>query len=180
MYDYLAERKGWTLDYTKKVHQQLEASAKEVGLQYDFDRAIPANSFKAHRFSHLAATHNLQGVAEERLFSAYFTEGKNIDDAATLVGLGEDIGIPTGEVATMLEGDEFSNNVRRDLYDAQQVGVTGVPFFVLGNKFAVSGAQPPEIFLEALQKAYQESSKVKREATLDNTDGPSCTTEGDC
>ncbi|MCW3118958.1 MAG: disulfide bond formation protein DsbA [Chitinophagaceae bacterium] len=180
VYDYLAERKGWTRDYTKKVHHQLEVTAKEVGLDYDFDRAIPANSLKAHRFSHLAARYHVQDVAEERLFSAYFKEGKNIDDIATLVELGKELGIPAEEVNNVLQSDEYAKEVQQDIYKAQQVGVRGVPFFVFDNKYAVSGAQPSEVFLQTLKRSYQEFENESHTTASSDADGASCSTDGDC
>jgi len=121
VYDYLAERKGWNPDYSRKVHYQLEATAKEVGLEYDFDRAIPANSFKAHRFSHLAAKYNLQDVAEERLFAAYFTEGRNIDDNETLIQLGNDMGLDPVEVTRALENGDYGDAVEELDWSAGEI-----------------------------------------------------------
>jgi len=180
VYDYLAERKGWNPDYSRKVHYQLEATAKEVGLEYDFDRAIPANSFKAHRFSHLAAKYNLQDVAEERLFAAYFTEGRNIDDNETLIQLGNDMGLDPVEVTRALENGDYGDAVRKDINDAARVGVRGVPFFVFNDKYAVSGAQPSDIFLQALQKSYAEYEKEMNPVTTEIIDGATCSTDGDC
>ena len=158
VYDYLADKKGWTPDYSKKVHDQVSATAQEAGLEYDFDKAVPANSFKAHRLSHLAASHGLQDLAEERLFAAYFTEGKNIDDTATLVRLGTEIGLPADEVNRALQTDEYTSEVHQDLAEARQVGVRAVPFFVFDDKYAVSGAQPSDVFLGALEKSYLEQA----------------------
>ena len=92
IYEVLAEKKGWTIDYAKKANAHVTQLAKEVGLTFDFDRVIPANSFLAHRLTHLAAKHDLQDLAEEQLFKAYFTEGKNIDDKEVLTLIGINIG----------------------------------------------------------------------------------------
>src|SRR5699024_7575920 len=135
-YEHLAESKGWTLDYSRKVHDNLTESAKEVGLDYNFDKSIPANTFKAHRLAYLAAKHDLQNKAEEHLFRAHFTEGKNIDDDEALVDLGIEIGLPEEEIHQMLRGDLYADEVKDDIAKARQVGVQGVPFFVLNNKYA--------------------------------------------
>lgn len=95
---YLADVKGWTLDYAKEMNAHVTQMAAEVGLTYDFDRAVVANSFNAHRFSHFAKQHGLGDVAEEALFKAYFTLGKNTDDLHTLADLGEEIGLNRDEV----------------------------------------------------------------------------------
>ena len=176
-HEYLAEKKGWTLDYSLDVHNQMTATARGIGLEYNFDKAIPANSFKAHRLSHLAVKHDLQNAAEERLFAAYFTEGLNIDDDETLLRLGKEIGLPGDEIVAMLESDLYADNVQEDIYIAQQIGVRGVPFFVFDNKYTVSGAQPSEVFSGVLEKIRAESALV---AGNDNTDGVSCSADGEC
>jgi predicted DsbA family dithiol-disulfide isomerase len=177
-YEYLAEKKGWTLDYTKKVHDQLTERAREAGLEYNFDSVVPANSFNAHRLSHLAAKHQLQNEMEERLFAAHFTEGKNIDDEETLVQIGTETGLPEDEIREMLQGNEFSEEVEKDKYAAHQVGVQGVPFFVFDNKYAVSGAQPSEMFLDTLKKAYREFNEGNKLET--SNDAESCSIDGNC
>lgn len=179
-YEHLAEKKGWTLDYSKKVHAQLTEKAKEVGLDYNFDTAIPANSFNAHRLSHLAAKHNMQGEVEERLFAAHFTEGKNIDNEEMLVQLGVEIGLPEEEIREMLQSDLYTDEVQKDKDTARKVGVQGVPFFVINNKYAVSGAQPSDVFLEALQKAYKEFEEENAPDVTTNADGASCSVDGNC
>lgn len=155
-YEHLAEMKGWALDYSKQVHAQLTETAKEAGLEYKFDKAIPANTFNAHRLSHLAANYDLQDEAEEHLFHAHFTDGKDIDDDETLVELGINIGLPEEEIRKMLQSDLYTNEVQNDKDAAREVGVQGVPYFVFNGKYSVSGAQPSDLFLATLQKAYKE------------------------
>lgn len=152
MYDHLAKVKGQTREWSVKMHEHVTNLAKEVGLHYDFDKAIIANSFNAHRLIQFAKTKNLGDATKERLLKAYFTEGKNIDDASTLIELGVEAGLNKNEVERVINSDEFSTNVRKDEDLAHQIGVTGVPFFVFDRKFAVSGAQDPAVFLQALEK----------------------------
>ncbi|MFT3824419.1 MAG: DsbA family oxidoreductase [Chitinophagaceae bacterium] len=175
---YLAERKGWSIEQAQAANTHVTNIAAEVGLHYQMDKAIPANSFDAHRFSHLAAQHGLQDKAEERLFAAYFTEGKNISDAGTLAELGNDIGLPTGSVAEMLQSEAFVANVKKDIGEAEQFGISGVPFFVLDRKYAVSGAQAPATFLQALQTAWNESAQLKTVKPVN--EGDTCSVDGDC
>jgi predicted DsbA family dithiol-disulfide isomerase len=179
VYEYLAEKKGWSIDYSEDMHNNLAATAKEVGLDYNFDTAVIANSFNAHRLSHLAAKYNLQDAAEERLFSAYFTEGKNVDDVETLVNLGTDIGLDESEIRSMLAGDIFTEEVNHDIYLSQQVGVRGVPFFLIDDKYTVSGAQATETFVGALEKAWSETEN-KKPVSLNTSEGDSCAIDGDC
>ena len=149
---YLAEAKGISVEQAKAMNDRVTAMAAEAGLRYDFDKAIVANSFDAHRVSHLAKTLGKQDAMEERLFRAYFTEGLNTADHETLVRLATEAGIDEQTVRTMLAGTDFADDVERDIYEAQQVGARGVPFFVFNNRYALSGAQPPQLFLQVLQK----------------------------
>jgi predicted DsbA family dithiol-disulfide isomerase len=153
--EHLAESKGWDMDYTRKTTDYVVNMAKELGLNYDFEKAIVANSFKAHRLLHLAKQNQVQNECEEKLFEAYFIHGKNIDDNDVLLELGLSLGIDLDSILDMLSSDAFASDVESDIYQAQQIGVQGVPFFVFDNKYAISGAQQSETFLAALYKAKQ-------------------------
>jgi predicted DsbA family dithiol-disulfide isomerase len=177
---YLAERKGVTLSYAKQMNDQVTRMAAELGLEYNFDKAVVANSFDAHRFSHFAAQHGKGNEAEERLFRAYFTEGKNIADIGTLVQLGTEIGLEAAELKQALESDAHALAVQEDISAANALGVRGVPFFVLDRKYAVSGAQPVEVFKQALERAYTEWKTEKEKNLLTIVDGPACSPDGDC
>lgn len=177
---YLAESKGWTLEYTQQVQAHVVNMAKEVGLHYDFDKAVVANSFDAHRLIQLAKTQGKGDAAEERLFKAYFTEGKNTADHATLLQLGTEIGLDAEEIKAVLTGDAYGDAVHRDEYEARQIGVRGVPYFVFNDKYAVSGAQPAETFLGALSKAYSEWTPPKEKPIALTDEGTSCTMDGEC
>jgi predicted DsbA family dithiol-disulfide isomerase len=178
--DYLAEVKGWTPDYAQQVNDHVTGLASEVGLEYNMDKAVVANSFDAHRFVQFAKTKGLGDAAEEQLFKAYFTDGKDTSNLETLVELGDEIGLDTDELRTVLEGTRFSDEVRKDIYEAQQVGAKGVPFFVLDRKYAVSGAQQPETFLGALEQSFAEWQKANPEPLVTFAEGDVCTTEGEC
>ncbi len=151
----LSERKGWSPEQTRGITENVTNMAAEVGLTFHFDQAIAANSFDAHRFSHFAQEHGLQDAAEEALFKAHFTDGKNIADRALLAELGVSIGFDSTEVANMLEGSMYSDAVRKDIDEASQLRVSGVPFFVFDRKYAVSGAQSSAVFLQTLEKALE-------------------------
>ncbi|QMW04392.1 DsbA family oxidoreductase [Spirosoma foliorum] len=171
---YLAEIKGWSLDEAKRMNDRVTAMASEVGLTYDFDKAVVANSWDAHRLIQLAKQHGLGDAAEERLFRAYFTEGRDTSDHATLLELGTEIGLAAADVEQLLQSNQFAEAVSRDIYEAQQVGARGVPFFVLDRRYAVSGAQQPETFLGALNTAWTDWEKANPVA-VEATDGPTCT-----
>lgn len=178
--EYLAEVKGWTLGYAKQMNDYVTNMASEVGLQYDFDKAVIANSFDAHRLVQLAKKHGKGDDMEERLFKAYFTEGLNTADHETLLRLGTDIGLDAEEVKQVLESDQFRKEVKADINEARQVGVTGVPFFVFNQKYAVSGAQAPETFLGALKKSFGEWNEVHPAAEPVTIEGAVCTPDGNC
>ena len=155
IHQYLSEHKRISLTEATAMNNQVADWAKNVGLQYNFDKAIPANTFRAHRFSHLARVQGVQNEAEEKLFSAYFTEGKNIEDVDTLAEIGAEIGIDAGLIKKTLESDEFADAVKNDIQEAYSLGLRGVPLFVFDRKYAVSGAQDSKVFLNTLEKAYE-------------------------
>ena len=154
--EFLAEHKGISIAQAKQMNDRVTAMANEVGLQYDFDKAIVANSFDAHRLSHFAKKYGLQNTVEELLFKAYFTEGKNTADHETLIAIAVEAGLNAIEVRAMLSDNEYADDVNNDIYEAQQVGARGVPFFVFDNRYAVSGAQPSQLFSDVLTKAWGE------------------------
>jgi predicted DsbA family dithiol-disulfide isomerase len=161
VYDYLAAIKGQSREWSVQMHNNITKTAKEVGLDYNFDKAVPANSFNAHRLIQFAKKRGQGDAAKEAMLEAYFTDGKNIDDAATLVEIGASIGLGKTATSDMLASDAFTTEVREDEAMAAEIGINGVPFFVLDNKYAVSGAQAPEVFLGALQQAWAEHTKNK-------------------
>lgn len=152
LYDYLAERYDKSREWAVERHKQVTQIAAEIGLTFDFDRSVIANSFDAHRLIQMAKQHNAADTVEENLFKAHFTEGKNIADHSVLLQIGKDSGLNVLEVEVMLKSDDFTDEVRYDEKTAQDLGITGVPFFVFDQKLAVSGAQAPETFLDALKK----------------------------
>ena len=179
IHQVLAEKKGWSLNQAKQISMQVTNSARELGLRYDFDKAVPANTFHAHRLSHLASRYNLQDEMEERLFSAYFSEGKNIGDITTLFQLAIETGLPEAEVRNVLETDAFANEVINDEEEARQLGVRGVPFFVIDGRYAISGAQPATVFTEALQTAWK-GSESHDHSQADDMEADTCSINGNC
>ena len=177
---YLAEVKGWNLEYAQKMNDHVTEMAAQVGLKYDFDKAVVANSFNAHRLSHLAKKHGLGDAAEEALFKAYFTEGKNIDDQDTLIGLGVSIGLNADELKQALDSDDFADDVKHDIAEARQLGIQGVPFFVMNNKYGVSGAQAVPVFSETLEKSFAEWQQENTKPALTIIEGESCRPDGNC
>lgn len=155
----LAKSKGWTMDYTLKTTEYVVQMAKGEGLNFDFQKAVVANSFNAHRLLQFAKTLGAGTEVKESLLKAYFEEGKNIDDAGTLKQIGLEHGLPETQLNDLFENAElFSEAVNNDINEARQLGISGVPFFVINRKYGISGAQKTSLMLETLQNAYQEIS----------------------
>jgi len=180
VYTFLADRKGISLEQSKQMHEHVVQLAKNAGLDYRFDKAVVANSLKAHRMIQLAKTKGLGDAAEERLFRAYFTEGMNFGDAETLKQIGAEIGLSEADVVESLSNETYLQKVNQDIVEAQQIGVRGVPFFVFNRKFAVSGAQPVDAFVGALEQSVEDWKTQTGFTDLSSNDGGSCSIDGDC
>lgn len=178
--DYLVKRKGMPRAQVSAMLAQVTQTARQAGLEYHMDKAIMVNSQKAHQLIQFAKTKQLGDQMEERLFRAFFTEGKNIADLDTLSQLGKDIGLDESELQEAFTDERYRELMQRDIMEAQTLGVTGVPFFVFDRKYAVSGAQPPQAFSETLDKAFTEWRKSNPELKLEVTQGQSCSPDGQC
>ena len=180
MHLLLADLKGITLRQSIDRCNQVADAARQVGLEYNFHKMIPANSFNSHRFLHLAHEHDLQNGAKESLFRAYFTDGKNIDDIPTLMELGREIGLNPLEVKNALEGDYYQDDVNQDILEAENRGITNVPAFVFDNKLTITGAQGREQFLKILEKAHREWKIENTGSALTYAEGQSCKIGENC
>jgi protein disulfide-isomerase len=128
----------------------------------------------------LAKTKHLGDEAEERLFYAYFTEGKDFGDTDTLVQLGTEIGLDEADIRAAISSEEYAQKVRTDIDEARSLGVNGVPFFVFNRRYAVSGAQAPEAFLQTLDKSFGEWRADNPASPFDVTEGAVCRPDGSC
>lgn len=179
-YETFSNKKGMPIDQVKAMNQQLKQQAEEVGLDYNFDDMKHANTFDAHRVAKLAAEQGKGKEMTERLLYAYFTESRLISDHATLVELAEEVGLSKEDVEHVLTENNYTKAVQADIDIAQQIGVQGVPFFVFNEKYAVSGAQPPEVFSEVLEKVWEEENEKPVLQSLDPKKSKTsyCTDEG--
>ncbi|MEO9021596.1 MAG: DsbA family oxidoreductase [Ginsengibacter sp.] len=176
--DHLSEIKGMSKSQAEGMQQHIANVAKEVGLDFKSKNTIVANSFNAHRLIQLSKTKGLGNEVEEALFKLHFVEGKNIDDKETLIETGISIGLDKNDVKELFTSDAFAKEVRQDEKQAQSLGINGVPFFVLNNKYAVSGAQSPETFLDVLEQTWTEFEKENPPLIV--TEGESCSIDGTC
>ncbi|MEG1267075.1 MAG: DsbA family oxidoreductase, partial [Myroides sp.] len=145
---------------------------KQVGIGFNIENAIVANTFPAHKLIHFAAKSNKANEAEELLFHAYFIDGKNVADHDVLVNIAEELGLDTDQAQYVLNSDSFDYEVKQDILEARNIGVTGVPFFLLNDKYTLSGAQPVDLFVEALTQTYNETN------ASNSAEGESCTIDG--
>ncbi|MBG6085073.1 DsbA family oxidoreductase [Zhihengliuella flava] len=178
--DYLAERKFMPRETVAQMFEHVTQQAAGEGLSYDFERLRVANTFTAHRLLHLAAEHGVAGALKEALLSAHFERGLDIGAAGDLTDVAVGAGVPRDAVERVLNSDEHADAVRADIAAAGRLGITGVPFFVLNNKYGLSGAQPVEVFAQALTQAAAELTPLTMVGTTGSpgTDGAACGPEG--
>ena len=172
---HLAAKYGVSLAEAQGMIDRMTETAAATGLDFRFDIAQPGNTFDAHRLTHLAAEHGLQDAVVERLMSATFVEGEAIGERDVLVRLAADVGLDAGEVAAALTSEAYASAVRGDEQEAAALGIHAVPFFVVDRTYGVSGAQPPDVLLGVLERAW-----IDRRRPLlvsGGADGPGC--EGD-
>ena len=152
----LAEKYGTSVQDAEERQAEITALAAEEGLVYDLAAARSGNSFDAHRLIHFAAQQGMGDRVLERLMTAYFSEREPIGEPETLVRLAAEAGLRADEVAEVLAGDRLGDAVRADEEAAARLGIQGVPFFVLGRRYGLSGAQPADVMLQALRQTWDE------------------------
>ncbi|MCY1145040.1 DsbA family oxidoreductase [Actinoplanes sp. Pm04-4] len=154
--DYLAQQYGMPKAQIEASHAQLSARGAQSGLDYQFPKSMMINTLDAHRMIHLAKAHDQEPAMVDRLFRAEFTDGLNLADHGVLADLAADLGLDRAEALKALETKAYEQDIRADLSRARELGISGVPFFVFDNKRAVSGAQPVELFRQALDVTWQD------------------------
>jgi predicted DsbA family dithiol-disulfide isomerase len=158
--EHLAGKYGISVEQAEASNAQLTEVAAGEGLEYHLDRTRGGNSFDAHRLIHLGSERGVQDAVKERLMRAYFSEGEAIGDPETLVRLAAEAGLDPDEARAALESDAYADAVRADEELASRIGIQGVPYFVLNRRFGVSGAQPAELLVQALERAWAEGPRT--------------------
>lgn len=177
--EMLAKKYGMTLEKAKEMSAGVAEQAASVGLDFRFDEMVHANTFDAHRLAHYGMEKGLGIQLNERLLKASFTEAKNLNDHRVLAELAVDVGLNYEDALTTLQDEsKYANTVRRDQIIAQQMGVRGVPFFVVNEKYSISGAQPTNTFLSALEKVWEEENQRTALQDLSIDNDASCTDDG--
>ncbi|MGY1710922.1 DsbA family oxidoreductase [Geodermatophilus sp. SYSU D00758] len=171
----LAVKYGTDVASAQRMVDSMTGAAVAEGLEFRFDRAVRANTFDAHQVIHLAGERGVQDAVKERLLRAYFAEGEAVGDRETLVRLAAEAGLDAEEVRAVLADQRYAGAVRADEAEAQALGIRGVPFFVLDRRYGVSGAQPADVLLQALERAWAERSPL---VPVSGDDAPACGPDG--
>ncbi len=153
VHQHLAEKYGKTLEQAREMTAQVAELGAELGLVMRMEQAIFANSGEAHQLIQLARETGRDLALMQRLHRAHFTDGADISDRACLIHCAGDVGIDEHEAEAALQTGAFAEAVIADRQAAERLGVQGVPFFVLDRRYAISGAQPVEAMVMALEKA---------------------------
>lgn len=156
IHDAIAAKYGLSRAQAEESNRNLSAQAKEVGLDYHIDSMVLTNSFDAHRLAQYAKENGKMDEVTERLFKAVFVSSESIGEHEQLISIAQEVGLNLEEVKAVLESDRFADEVKSDEREAEQLGVRGVPFFVINRKYGISGAQPSPIFRDALNKVWEE------------------------
>ena len=156
----IARKYGMTVEEAARQHRHISDLAAAEGLDYHLEQARSGRSFDAHRLLHLAGERGIQDAVKERLLAGYLQEGVAIGLPGELAPLAVSAGLDAGEVEAVLASDEYSDDVRRDEARANEIGITGVPFFVFDGLFAIPGAQDAETIRLILERAWERRPPV--------------------
>jgi len=171
--EHLARKYGMTVERAHQLNEQMTQTAAAEGLDFHFERIRGGNTFDAHRLLHHAAAQGKQLELKERLLLATFTEGEPVADRDALARLAKEVGIDDAE--EVLASDRYSDDVRADEQQATAYGISGVPFFVVDGKYGVSGAQPADLLVQVLERAYGDSRPLTMvEPTATSDDAAAC------
>lgn len=162
--DFLSGHKGMPREQVEQMLSHVTGVAENAGLQYRFDLLQHTNTVKAHELLHFAKANDLQHEMEERLMSAYFTEGKHVGRVDDLVELAVEVGLDADQTREALESSRHLQDVRQDQAQAQAYGIQGVPFFVIDGQYGISGAQPPAAFENVLRDLWAKRGAPEEEA----------------
>jgi len=151
--EYMAKKFGRD-GRLKTVHDNLVRLGAEAGIAFAFDKIERSpNTLDAHRLIRWGASAGVQGALVDRLFRAYFTQGRDIGDRAVLIDIASGCGLEADIVAKLLLEGADEDVVRREIAEAQAIGVTGVPFFIFAGRLAVPGAQDVSLLKRAMGQA---------------------------
>jgi predicted DsbA family dithiol-disulfide isomerase len=155
IHEMLAKKYGMSIEQAKMNARNVEQMASSVGLDFQFDKVILTNTLDAHRVATFAKKYDKMNEMTDRLLKAYYNEGMHIGNHSTLVELAKEVGLKGEEVSAMLAGEDMIENVRSDEKEASELGITSIPFFLINRKYAITGAQSEEAFIEAMEQILE-------------------------
>jgi len=176
----LAKKYNKSIQEVEQMQQGITATAKSVGLDFDFDKAVTFNTFNAHRVAQAAKDAGLGNELEEAFFAAYFVEGKDLGNPEVLKQTAMAVGMSEEDIDKALTDEQYAQRVKEEINEAASLRISGVPFFVFDRKYGVSGAQPVEAFLQTLEAAHKEWKETNAPIFKTVAEGPSCDAEGNC
>ncbi|MEY8561104.1 DsbA family oxidoreductase [Jeotgalicoccus halotolerans] len=156
-----AKMKGIPEERAKGMFSQVIETGEKAGVEINYDIAKLTNTFDAHRVFQYAKEQGKGTDFFKALYDAHFTNGEVLNDEETLVRLSESVGLDGDTVRGIINSDQYKQDVNVDISQASQLGVQGVPFFLVNDKYSISGAQPVELFEEALEKIYHEGQDAE-------------------
>ncbi|MEM7159667.1 MAG: DsbA family oxidoreductase [Myxococcota bacterium] len=168
----LADKYGTSRAGAQAMIDRMDSVGTDNGLDFRFDKVKPGNTFDAHRLLHFASTKGKQDALKERLFLAYMHEGKLVSDHETLVQLAVEVGLDADQAQAVLSSNDFHAEVRAEQAQAMELGIRGVPFFVVQGRYGLSGAQPAELIRQAIEQAHQEASPLQNVGADADACGP--------
>jgi predicted DsbA family dithiol-disulfide isomerase len=154
----LAQKYRMPLSQAAAMNENMAALGKQEGIEFNFEKARPANTFDAHRLIHFASERGKQVEMTESLFKAYFTDGLLVSDVSVLASLAGEVGLDNEESRAALDAGSYASEVRIDQARARELGISGVPFFVLAGQYGVSGAQPADVLLDVLREVQAQAA----------------------
>ncbi len=170
----LAAKYGRSLEEARAMVRQVEETAAGEGLRYRLADGVGGNTLLAHELLHLAAEHGLQGEMKERLLRAYFEEARSVFDVDSLVPLAAEVGLDEAEVRAALADSRHRTAVLEDAGTARALGAAGVPFFVVDRRYAAAGAQPADLLLQLLERAWADAHPLTTVPAAQGCDGDTC------
>jgi predicted DsbA family dithiol-disulfide isomerase len=170
----LAEKYGRSVEEMRGTMRHVEETAAGEGLRYDLANGVSGNTLLAHELLHLAAERGLQAEVKERLLHAHFEEARSVFDVDSLVALAAEVGLDEGEVRAAFADHRFRPAVEDDIATARALGATGVPFFVVDRRYGASGAQPAELLLQVLERAWADAQPLQTVPAAEGCEDGSC------
>lgn len=182
IFEHIASQHNISVEEQKMNMQKIATLAKSVGLDFNFDTVVVANTSRALRLVKLAHQHKLANEAEEALFEAYFTLGKDISDTQVLLNIGEKIGLLSNEIQNMLNSDQYESEVKEDIcYSEEELDLQYIPFYRIDEKFVIQGSLTEEEYSDILERAYNAAKENNTSSdTINPMNGKACSIDGTC